>query len=329
MQRIPLPHRCSSHRQRGATTIEFVGLAVAVALLLGGVGQAIGKGGGAEVIARAIPDRIADAFEGGKGSRVEERRAGATKGPARVSRDDLRMDPIVPTVARAQVAAERRMRLAGFDVHVEAKGCALCLQVGERHSLVTGAIKDSAANGTGAQVGAQMNARAALVAGDLGLQAQRTVPLGRAGDAVVTVQGRASGTVGAEIDIKAKVTATRGVQAIDVGGTAMAGAAGKGETRVGLELLGISITQTARGEGWAGAGARGTLAARRDATGFAWNTDWGAALGLGGSGGWGGTIDISGVSPRHRALAGSLLATASRMARPAFLSPSDSKGSSE
>src|SRR5690606_30689675 len=93
------------------------------------------------------------------------------------------------------------------------------------------------------------------------------------------------------------------------------GAVARAEARAGLELLGVAIVQSVRVEGWAGAGARGTVGVRRSGDSVSWRVGWGAALGLGGAGEWSGTVDVSKVPPSHRRLARDALAAATAVAR--------------
>ncbi|MCW2950060.1 MAG: hypothetical protein JWN41_1073, partial [Thermoleophilia bacterium] len=92
------------------------------------------------------------------------------------------------------------------------------------------------------------------------------------------------------------------------------------EARVGIKRLGVSLEQTGSVDGWAGAGVRGELRVEHVGSKLSWQTGWGAALGLGGAAGWGGTIDVAGVSPRHRAVAREVIAAA--LSRPLpFIGP--------
>ncbi|MBC7460532.1 MAG: hypothetical protein H7287_04150 [Thermoleophilia bacterium] len=296
-------------REGGATSVEFVGIAVAMAVLVGGMAQQF-TGRPAGAIAAAIPQRIAAALEGSSNAHsARERRTSGGTVAARVDRDDLRLDPVVPPVAARRGELDRSVRVAGFDIRLTGEACALCIRIGERHSAATGATRDAKSAGPGGQAAASVDARFALVAAELGARVERSIGFGFGGPTLVTGQARLRGIVGGELEGTAKLVATKANQRLELGGSAMAGAAGKAEAKAGLDLFGISIQQSARAEGWAGAGARGGITVEHHGASFSWDTGWGAALGLGGAVGWSGTIDLSGLA-QTRAEARSMLSDA-------------------
>ncbi|MCW2972380.1 MAG: hypothetical protein JWN72_653 [Thermoleophilia bacterium] len=306
---LPRKRSQARHRERGATSVEYVGLVVALAVLVAGMAQQF-SGRPAGAIAAAIPQRIAAALEHeGSTHTAKERRTSGGTLPARVGRDDLRLDPVVPTVGVRRGDLDRAYRVAGFDIRLTGEACAVCIRVGERHSLAAGATRDANTSGPGGQGSVSVDARFALLAAELGARVERSIGFGFGGPTKVGLQARLRGIVGGELEGSAKLVATRAEQRLDVGGSAMAGAAGKAEARAGLDLFGISLQQTGRAEGWAGAGARGRISVERRGARLSWETGWGAALGLGGAVGWSGTIDLSGLQ-QTRDEARSMLADA-------------------
>lgn len=329
-------------REAGATTIEYVGLVAAVAALLGilavgigGSGPGLGNAAGSRIVrlvagehspsvatrertrtaapaqarslelgrlARAVPLR-------GKLRAWHERRVSGGDEPVHVPRDDLRLSPILPPLAAWERRAEGRGDAAGFDVHRDARACLLCTALESSREFSAGARTGAGGGQLGLEASADLEARMAIAAIDVGARARRRV-LG----ADVEAQGRARGLVGGEASAHATLRLGRDAQELEVEGGAMAGAAAKAEGRVGVELLGIAIQQSGRVEGWAGAGARGTVGVRREGARIDWRFGWGAALGLGGATEWSGSIDVSDVPPRHRRLARRALLTSVQLA---------------
>jgi hypothetical protein len=292
-------------REQGASTVEYIGCVVAVAALLGGVASAFGEGTG-RTLASAVPERIEQLLAGGERRTAHEQRRGGGTVPARVARDDLRMNPLVPTVGVWERTLDRSARARGVDAHVSGQACALCVSIGTRHAASSGLIVDSAGKATGVQANLKADARFALFAAEVGTRLQRDIGFG----GQLTAQARVRGLVGAETTGRANLKLGRTEQRLDVGGTAMAGASARAEGRAGLDLFGVAIRQSGSAEGWAGAGVRGEVKVEHSGSSLSWKTGWGAALGLGGALSWGGTVDVSGVPASHRALGQAVLSAA-------------------
>ncbi len=294
-------HRRRCRRaERASSTLEYVGLAVAAAVLLTGVGAGLRPGG--EPIAAAVSSRI-DALVSGDGATwrwrdARETRTGGGRTPVRVSRDELRMEPLLPPVGLWARDWESHREVAGATIDLTASACAVCAQTEWSHALGPKAELGSSGRSSGFAAALDVAARLALASAEVNARAER-----RWTGASAFAQGRVRGTIGSEADAAATLVANRTGLTIDASAGAMAGAVARAEAKAGVDLLGIAIRQSGRVEGWAGAGARGTAGAdvRRDS--ISWRFGWGAALGLGGAAEWSGSVDASAVPPSHRRLA--------------------------
>lgn len=337
-----------------STTIELVGLAAAVLVLVlataaalrdGGpatadmVGARLGglvSGGEEEVaggdrgsgIASAArvdgrrqdrPDHLMSVVSGGvRGVRgARERRIGSDAPAARVARDDLRLSPALPSVALRRLDTEGELELGGTQLHGDASACGGCAGLGwqltPRSGVTAGERTGSGRQSTqpGLGIDARANAHVALAALDVGGRLRRA-----AGPATLTGAARGRALVGADLDGRARLEIGHHEQVLELRGGAMAGAVARVEAKAGIDLLGVAIEQSGRAEGWAGAGARGVVSARREHARIEWRFGWGAALGLGGAAEWGGSIDVSKVPARHRRLARDALAAGAVAALP-------------
>jgi hypothetical protein len=299
-------HReASKAAERAASTVEYVGISVVLAVLLAGIAHPFG-GAPARAIAAAIPERISAALHGGRAHTATEVRVdGATGGagtkvtlPTRVSRDDLRLDPVLPEIGVRRGTLDQSFHLAGFDVRLDGEACALCIRIGERHSMVQGGVRQASMSIAGVQGVLRGDVRFAALAAELGARVHRSIGFGFGPEQLgaLDLQGRVRGLVGAEADGTARLLIGSHTQALDLGGGAMAGASARGEARAGFNLLGISIKQNVSGEAWAGAGVRAAARIEHTGLGFSWDASWGAALGLGGAASWGGSVDVSGLA---------------------------------
>jgi hypothetical protein len=313
-------HRATTFRsrrgltERASSTIDYVGISVAVAVLLAGVAQQF-SGNSVRALAAAVPERIAEAVQGdARVSTAHERRTGGGSIPVRVSRDDLRLDPVAMPIAAERRTLDRTVTVAGFDIRLDGEACALCVRIGERHSFTAGASHEGTVGSTGVLVSAQGDVRFALIAAELGARVERSIGFGFGPKLDLSLQGRVRGLVGAEVNASAKARIGPHEQTIEASGMAMAGASARAEARVGLGLK-----QSGRAEGWAGAGAQGNFSISHTGSSVSWDVGWGAALGLGGAAGWSGTVDVSGVSPEHRAIARTLIFSALGAVSPAFM----------
>ena len=293
--------RRGRHRERATTTLEYVGLAVAAAVLLTGVAAGMRPGG--EAIGGTVSGRIGALVSGDAASwrwrDARETRTGGGSDPVRVSRDELRMEPLLPPLALwSRDWRDQRELAGGVVVDVDASACALCAATGWSHEL--GPIAEGGSRGSFTGIVAQLEAHArfALVSAELGARASRDWGSDRA-----FVQGRVRGMVGGEADATATLKASRDGLEVDAGAGAMAGAVARAEAKAGVDLLGIAIRGSGRIEGWAGAGARGAAGVQVDRDSVAWRFGWGGALGLGGAGEWSGQVDASRAPPSHRRLA--------------------------
>lgn len=329
------------HGERGATTIEFATLAAVVAALmvafaahLPGAGSSVAGAVGTRILAAASgegdPRRVrreageaphAPAGSGpfahvsaalrGRVRSADEKRAGGGSLPARVSRDDLRLSPIVPPAAWRERRERAQGEAGGVRWRGEAEGCAICGSVGWRHDVQRGAGIDGGGAEPGLSVDVPFNARAALLALDVGGRVERSLGWGS-----LSAQGRAQAMAGAELDGRASLHVGPQQQRVELRGGAMAGAVARAEASGGVQLLGVAIEQSGRAEGWAGAGARGIVDVRREQHRLAWRVGWGAALGLGGAAEWGGSVDVSAMPPKRRRAAARLLVHALRSTTP-------------
>lgn len=318
-------HRSST--ERAATTLEYVGIAVAVAALLTGAATGMRSGGGAlggtigALLERAASDDVVGASDrsealtvakaGGPVIRAaptptndarwrhaRELRLGGGAIPVRVPRDDLRMSPVLPRAALWSDRWTLTGRPAGIDSTVDVHACAACAALEWSHELRTGGATGSTGRHTGFEATVETAAHLSLAAVDAGVRARRDV-----GAAKLQGAARGRANVGGDADARARLRLGPVAQELELQGGVMAGAVARGEASAGIDLLGIAIRQGGRAEGWAGAGARGTVDVRRSAGMVQWRLGWGAALGLGGAAEWHGSVDVSGVPIRHRRVA--------------------------
>jgi hypothetical protein len=301
--------RARSHpAERATTTLEYVGIAIAAAVLLAGAGVAMGARGeaiGARVVQHvqrlAAGERVALRWRG-----AQEARTGGGSVRVRVSRDELRLRPVVDPLALWSGSWEREGELgAGVHGQVRASACAACAAAEWSRELALGAFNgDGAGSGLRGELAAAV--RAAAVSGQLDARVERRFDdharLFGTGRTRVTVGGEADGSVRGHVD--------RATLDIEAEGTAVAGAVARGEVQVGLDVLGVAIRQGARAEGWAGAGIRGVAGVTRTGGVVSWRLGWGGALGLGGAAEVAGSVDVSRVPERHRRIATTTLAAA-------------------
>lgn len=286
--------------EAAATTLEHVGITVVVALLLAGVATGMGDHGGS--LGARVGERIA-ALASGEGSTrrwrdARERRTGGGTEPVRVSRDELRLEPVVDPAALWHREWSDDRTLRGTRVQAHASACAVCASLEWSHDLGTGTRADGDGARTGLAAGVDGSIRLALAAAEATIQLDRTV-----GDARVTAKGRVRGAVGAEADATGELQLGASAITAQVDAGAMAGAIARAEGKVGVDLLGVAISQSGRAEGWAGAGLRGTAGVHHEAGAISWRFGWGGALGLGGAAEWSGQVDASRVPESHRRLA--------------------------
>lgn len=311
--------------ERAASSVEWTGLAVAVAVLLialgGGLrasGPELGTSIGERLRSLVEDEARAPATDGPvaeprtlrgvqKRRGARERRTGGGDDPVRVPRRDLQLEASRPDRAWRSGEAAWSGRVAGADVDASASGCVLCVAVEHEHDLGVGAGIDGDGTSTGLFGTLRGGARLAIASVDARLGATRSM-----GGLRLAMDARARGSLGAEADGTAELRLGRHEQHLELDAGAMAGATARAEARVGAELLGIAVEQGGEVQGWAGAGARGTLQVSREGARVRWRVGWGAALGLGGSAEWSGAIDASGVPARHRRLARRALGTAVR-----------------
>ncbi|MCW2920776.1 MAG: hypothetical protein JWL76_650 [Thermoleophilia bacterium] len=297
--------------EHATTTLEYVGIAVAVAVLLTGVAAGVRPGG--KTIGGTVSGRVGALVSGDAASwrwrDARERRVGGGTDPVRVSRDELRMEPFLPPVAVWTRDWNQRHDVAGVAVGLDASACVLCATTGWSHELTPRAETGSSGSFSGLVAKLEGQARLALVSAELGARANRDWGTNR-----TFAQGRLRGTLGAEADAAATLTANRDRLDVGVEAGAMAGAVARAEAKAGVDLLGIAIRQSGRVEGWAGAGARGAAGVELRRGAVSWRFGWGAAFGLGGAGEWSGQVDATGVSPTHRRLARDTLVTSLRIA---------------
>ncbi|MCW2960107.1 MAG: hypothetical protein JWM90_494 [Thermoleophilia bacterium] len=314
--------------ERGSSLVEYVLLGAAAATLLVALSTSLGDDG--DQLGGAVGVRLGDIVAGrARGAQVvrpaevfpmargtvrgvRERRTGGGTAPARVGRDDLRLSPTKPARAIWQDGTRRSGTTAGTRWTLDASACALCIGVGFEQALTAGGTTgrgQRAATGLDGEATAQVHAALAAVEARAG--AARDL-----GSARVSVDANGRALVGADAELTGNAALSATSQSIDLRAGAMAGAVARGKGRVGIELLGVAIEQSAAAEGWAGAGARGTVGVHRTSTRVAWTFGWGVGLGLGGAVDWSGSIDVSRMPARHRALARSTLRAASSAALP-------------
>ncbi len=294
--------RRSTRREGAASSLEFIGLAAAVTLLVATMATTSRAGGSS--IGATVADRARALVAGERvvvrTRAAHERRTGGGSVRVRVARDELRMTPVLDPIAWWQRHGERSGEWRGVRATGTVGACAGCAALEWSHEFGAGALArsgDEAASGIGGAIGA--SGRLALASVDASIALERD--LGAHGSAFANA--RARGTIGVEADAELRAMLTRSELDAQVEAGAMAGAVARAEVRSGVDLLGVSIRQSARAEGWAGAGARGVAGVRVGRDRVEWRAGWGGALGLGGAAEWSGSIDVSGVPARHRSLA--------------------------
>jgi hypothetical protein len=327
--------------ERASSTVEFVGMAAAAAVLIGGLG--IGLSGQGAAVARAIADGLHHAIAGDadpgraaparsapslraesfamtdhayRSARVaHERRWETSEDAPRVPRSDLRMNPVLPSLSIWRASRSGNISgPAGLSASGTATTCLVCVDAQWRDGFQTGVITSSSFKpGSGDLVNADVRAEARVAAVGVDLLG---IVQQRAGWGGWKIQGRARATVGADADGRIQARAGRDELALTASGGAMAGGVVRGEARAGIDLLGAAATARARVEGWAGAGVRGTASVSRRGSVVTWDAGAGAALGLGGSVEWGGSIDVSHVRASHRSVALATLGIAANIILP-------------
>ncbi|MCW2950023.1 MAG: hypothetical protein JWN41_1036, partial [Thermoleophilia bacterium] len=205
-----------------------------VAALLGGVAHEFGTAR-AQTLAAAVPQRLAELLERRRVRVAHERRGEGGSLRVRVARDDIRLAPVVPDISAVHAEIDHRAQVGGFRVRIDGEACAACLRVGTRHALSTGGDADRDGAGVGVHGSAEASVQFAAVAAQIGARAEHTIGFGFAPDlGVAVLQGRARGIVGAEAAGVAKVRVGAHAQALELSGSAMAGAAAHAEARVGI-----------------------------------------------------------------------------------------------
>lgn len=290
--------------ERATATLEWAGVAAAIAVLLTALGSAVGDEGG--TLGRAVGARLEAATTGEprRWRAAREARRGGGTVPVRVSRDELRMSPFIDERAVAAGSRGWSGERGGVRGRLTARGCLLCASAEWSHGIGPSAGIGSEGRHAGLSAGVDVAARVALASAEVDGSLERG--LGEAGRAFA--QGRLRGTLGAEGDAAAQVQLGGSTIDAQVDAGAMVGAVARAEARAGLDLVGISIRQSARAEGWAGAGIRGTAGVRRSPGVTSWRLGWGGALGIGGASEWSGTVDASALPERHRRLGAGTLA---------------------
>lgn len=294
--------------ERGATTLEYVSMALAALVLAMGVGGAVARDG--QSLGRLAGASIEELVTGeGRWQQQRERRRQGGSVPTRVARDELRLRPTLHERAAWSRRWQRALRPGGAELHLEGSGCALCAAAEAGHSWRTGAEAGSDGQHAGLELGGEGEARAAL--GSLDAAATITRSLG---PARIDARARARAMVGGEARGSATLRLGHDAQDLELEAGATAGAVARAEGQLGVHLLGVAIRQGGHVEGWAGAGARGVVGVRREDERLSWRVGWGAALGLGGAAEWRGSVDVSEVPQRHRRLARDALDAAIRAA---------------
>lgn len=319
----------ASRPEHASTTVEAVSLAVALVALTGAL--AIGLSGSGGDIASAMAGRLRDAVTGDGASErsappryarpddtkaggawrdQRERRWSAGDDPPRVSRNDLRLNPMLPDLAAWRDSSERTFGdAAGATLRgggsIEA--CLLCIDSGWRNRVSAGISKRPASAASPPGLGGEVEAQAsvALAAAEVLGNVEHLTGWGG-----WNASGRLRGTIGAEADGRLSGTISRSTLVAEARGGAMAGAVARAEARAGVDLLGVAISGTGRAEGWAGIGARGSVGVRREGGVVGWTIGGGAAVGVGGAAEWSGRVDVSKVSTRHRDAAATTIASA-------------------
>lgn len=281
-----------------------------VATLLVAIGTGFGSEGG--TLGRVVGTRLEAALDGTprRWRWSREVRGGGGDVAVRISRDELRMSPAIDELAVASRAAAWSGERAGVRGELRARGCLLCVSGEWSRELRPGGEVGSEGARGGLAAGVEASGRLAFASAEADGRLERDV--GSVGSAFA--QGRVRGTIGAEADATARVHVDGSSIDAEVDAGAMVGAVARAEARVGVDLLGVAIRQSARAEGWAGAGIRGTAGVRRSPGVTSWRFGWGGALGLGAATEWSGTVDASAVPAGHRRLAGAALTAALRTA---------------
>jgi hypothetical protein len=287
--------RRGASAEAAATSLEFVGVAVAAALLVGGA--ALGLQARVPGMTGAIADVLGDLVEHGATRRsvrgVREVRAGGGDVRVRVSRDEIRMTPVLDPRALWQRGWSGEGSRTGVDASASISACAMCTGWEQDRGVVADPGEGGGLLGT-----VEGSARLALAAVQAQAAARRD--LGSVGSVEATARARAM--VGVEASGDGELRIGGGVDAEARGGV-MVGAVAKAEGRAGMELFGVALEQTGSAEAWAGAGAKGVLGVHASQGRLQWRVGWGAALGIGGATEWNGAVDVSGVSAEHRRLA--------------------------
>lgn len=324
-------------RERATTTVEAVSLAVVLVVMTGAIAaslHAAGGGIGASAVGRIRDAVREDAAPSTPPRRTMAKPAGTRDGawrdareqrwsvgqdPPRVSRNDLRLDPVLPDRALWRGLSERTFGEAagaapGGAVSVEA--CLLCIDSGWRRRVSAGISATprtgkSSPPGMGGEVEAQVSV--ALAAAEVLANVEHLTGWGS-----WRADGRLRGAIGAEADGRLAAKVSTSVIDLEARGGAMAGAVARAEARAGVDLLGIAVNGTGRAEGWVGAGARGTIGVRREGGIVAWKVGGGAALGVGGAAEWSGSVDVSKLPSRHRDLVAETITRSASTVLPGF-----------
>ncbi len=299
-------------REAAATSLEFVGIAVAAATLVGGI--AVGLNGHGGSIGHVVGAAVGELIEHGAAKRhtrtAHELRVTGGSLRVRVSRDDIRMTPVLDPRALWRWDESRETTTHGIRASATASACVVCASWEWDRSL--GMETGSGKRGL---VGSA-NAAARFALASVQAQASATRELGDNGS--IELRTRARAMVGAEAtaDAEASVTSSSVDAQLEAG--AMAGAVARAEAKSGVELFGIALQNTASAEGWAGAGAKGAVEMHASKGRVNWRFGWGAALGLGGAAEWSGELDVSHarIPAQHRRLARDALRSSIAAIRP-------------
>jgi hypothetical protein len=311
--------------ERGATLVEFIGLAVVLGVLVLAVGTRLRASGAdlgigsaerltslvATAPARSAPAAVSTAstwwsrpreLRASRRTAHEVRTGGGTL-PARVSRDDLRVAATTPDHAWRDERVRGTGDAYGAQWRFEAGACALCTAIGWDRALE--ATAGSTKHRAGIAGTATVDAHASLAAVSASARVARTFGPVRG---TATASGRA--LVGADATATARLELEHARQDLELDAGAAVGATARAEVRTGISLLGAAAQQASSVEGWAGVGARGRLAIQHERGRVSWSFGWGAALGFGGAVSTRGSIDITGVPERYRSTARRALAAA-------------------
>lgn len=306
------PNEQQPGRETGASSLEYVGIAVAAALLLGGtvVGMRAGADGIGSGVAQQLRGAISGERAGGRWRSAHEVRAGGGSTRVRVSRDELRMSPLLDPLALWRDSIERSTTIAGVRATADATACLLCGALEWSHGLSRGAATGSEGSRSGIGAEAALHGRLALAA----LEVNGRVERDAAGVGSAFAQGQARALIGGEVDAAATAQLSRGGFDGQLEAGAMAGAVARAQARAGVDLFGVAVRSAGSVEGWAGAGIRGVAGVTTGGGVTSWRFGWGGALGLGGAGEWSGSVDVSKLPATHRRLARDALLGAVRVA---------------